>query len=144
MKNIITLTADIADVLERVYAESAWRAAHNPQKPYVLTPDNARMLTLHARRGWDDLLARMAGYVSSSNFNPNIDRSLTLNLRVSTDHTDTLAEALTSAMVATLSFYILAQVYADDPLSWFDTAWRRHRAQCLLLLARSEHSDYQP
>ena len=137
----ITVTADIADVLERVYAESAWRAAHNPGA-LVLTPDNARLLTTHARRAWDDLLARLAGYVAASNFNPNIDQSLTLVLKLAANAPDTLPAALTGAVVATLAFYVLDQMYASDPESWFGIAWRRHRAQCVLLLARAEASTF--
>ena len=58
-----TLKINLDAVLERIYAESAWRAAHRDDV-YTLTPDNERMLSIKVGQALNELLARMSGYVT--------------------------------------------------------------------------------
>ena len=68
----MTLKINLDAILDRIYAESAWRAAHR-NDIYTLTPDNERMLSLKVGQGLNELLAHMAGYVTDWNYNPNIE-----------------------------------------------------------------------
>ena len=45
----MTLKINLDAVLDRIYAESAWRAAHRDDV-YTLTPDNERMLSIKVGR----------------------------------------------------------------------------------------------
>jgi len=105
----MTLKINLDAILDRIYAESAWRAAHR-NDIYTLTPDNERMLSLKVGQGLNELLARMAGYVTGWNYNPNIEA---------------------------LAYYALLQFYGEQD-TYYGTAWRKHRAHVVLLLCRTE------
>ena len=125
-----TLKINLDAVLDRIYAESAWRAAHRDDV-YTLTPDNERMLSIKVGQALNELLARMAGYVTEWNYNPNLLEDniwLTLQLDGPVDEA-TLKGAITEA----LAFNALLQFYGEQD-TYYGTAWRKHRAHVMLLL----------
>ena len=126
-----TLKINLDAVLDRIYAESAWRAAHRDDV-YTLTPDNERMLSIKVGQALNELLARMAGYVTEWNYNPNLLEDniwLTLQLDGPVDEA-TLKGAITEA----LAFNALLQFYGEQD-TYYGTAWRKHRAHVMLLLS---------
>ena len=129
-----TLKINLDAVLERIYAESAWRAAHRDDV-YTLTPDNERMLSIKVGQALNELLARMAGYVTEWNYNPNLLEEniwLTLQIDVPVDEA-TLKGAITEA----LAFNALLQFYGEQD-TYYGTAWRKHRAHVMLLLFNAQ------
>ena len=129
-----TLKINLDAVLERIYAESAWRAAHRDDV-YTLTPDNERMLSIKVGQALNELLARMSGYVTEWNYNPNLLEDniwLTLQLDGSVDDA-TLKGAITEA----LAYNALLQFYGEQD-TYYGTAWRKHRAQVMLLLFNAQ------
>lgn len=127
-----TLKINLDAVLDRIYAESAWRAAHRDDV-YTLTPDNERMLTIKVKAALNELLARMSGYVTEWNYNPNLLEEniwLTLQLDGPVDE-----DTLKGAIVEALAFNVLLQFYGEQD-TYYGTAWRKHRAHIVLLLCR--------
>lgn len=128
----INIQLDLQQVLERIYAESAWRAAYRDDA-YTLTPDNQRMLALKVGQGLNELLARMAGYVTAWNYNPNIEsNNIALTLQFARRVPD--EATLRAAVVEALAFYALLQFYGERD-TYYGTAWRKHRAHIMLLLS---------
>ena len=131
MKTTLRINLDV--VLDRIYAESAWRAAHRDDV-YTLTPDNERMLSIKVGTALNELLARMAGYVTEWNYNPNLLEEniwLTLQLDGPVDE-----ETLKGTIAEALAFNTLLQFYGEQD-TYYGTAWRKHRAHVMLLLCRS-------
>lgn len=129
-----TLKINLDAVLERIYAESAWRAAHRDDV-YTLTPDNERMLSIKVGQALNELLARMSGYVTEWNYNPNLlvdNIWLTLQLEGPVDEA-TLKGAITEA----LAYNALLQFYGEQD-TYYGTAWRKHRAHVMLLLFNAQ------
>lgn len=126
-----TLKINLDTVLDRVYAESAWRAAHR-NDVYTLTPDNRRMLALKVGQGLNELLSHMAGYVTSWNYNPNIEQdNIMLGLQFAGNGPD--IDILTADIVEALAYFALLQFYGEQD-TYYGTAWRKHRAHIVLLL----------
>ena len=129
-----TVTIDLDKIVDRVCAESAWRAAHAPEV-FQLTADNRRLIALFAETGVNDLRARMSGYVDFWNWNPNIESgNLTITLKW-LDPDGIVEPALKSAITEALAQYALASFYGKD-VSYHHTSWLKHRAQVMLILAR--------
>ena len=129
----MTLKINLDAVLNRIYAESAWRAAHR-NDVYTLTPDNERMLSIKVGQGLNELLARMAGYVTAWNYNPNLlQDNILLNLKLDGDGLD--EDILQGDITEALAFYALLQFYGEQD-TFYGTAWRKHRAHIMLLLCR--------
>ena len=129
----MTLKINLDAVLNRIYAESAWRAAHR-NDIYTLTPDNERMLSIKVGQGLNELLARMAGYVTAWNYNPNLlQDNILLNLKLDGDGLD--EDILQGDITEALAFYALLQFYGEQD-TYYGTAWRKHRAHIMLLLCR--------
>ncbi|MBO5540317.1 MAG: hypothetical protein J5980_05165 [Muribaculaceae bacterium] len=129
----MTLKINLDAVLNRIYAESAWRAAHR-NDVYTLTPDNERMLSIKVGQGLNELLARMAGYVTAWNYNPNLlQDNILLNLKLDGDGLD--EDILQGDITEALAFYALLQFYGEQD-TYYGTAWRKHRAHIMLLLCR--------
>jgi hypothetical protein len=125
-----TLKINLDAILERIYAESAWRAAHR-NDVYTLTPDNERMLTVKVGTALNELLARMSGYVTEWNYNPNLLEDniwLTLQTDAPVDE-----PTLKGAIAEALAFNTLLQFYGEQD-TYYGTAWRKHRAHVMLLL----------
>ena len=129
----MTLKINLDAVLDRIYAESAWRAAHR-NDVYTLTPDNERMLSIKVGQGLNELLARMAGYVTAWNYNPNLlQDNIQLNLKLDGDGLD--EDILQGDITEALAFYALLQFYGEQD-TYYGTGWRKHRAHIMLLLCR--------
>ena len=129
----MTLKINLDAVLDRIYAESAWRAAHR-NDVYTLTPDNERMLSIKVGQGLNELLARMAGYVTAWNYNPNLlQDNILLNLKLDGDGLD--EDILQGDSTEALAFYALLQFYGEQD-TYYGTGWRKHRAHIMLLLCR--------
>lgn len=129
----MTLKINLDAVLDRIYAESAWRAAHR-NDVYTLTPDNERMLSIKVGQGLNELLARMAGYVTAWNYNPNLlQDNILLNLKLDGDGLD--EDILQGDITEALAFYALLQFYGEQD-TYYGTGWRKHRAHIMLLLCR--------
>jgi len=129
----MTLKINLDAVLDRIYAESAWRAAHS-NDVYTLTPDNERMLSIKVGQGLNELLARMAGYVTAWNYNPNLlQDNILLNLKLDGDGLD--EDILQGDITEALAFYALLQFYGEQD-TYYGTGWRKHRAHIMLLLCR--------
>lgn len=131
----ITIQINLDEVLDRIYAESAWRAAHR-NDVYTLTPDNERMLSIKVGQGLSELLARLAGYVTAWNYNPNtLENNISVTLTV--DDGTPEADTLHATVVEALAFYALLQFYGEQD-TYYGTAWRKHRAHAVLLLCRPQ------
>ena len=131
----MTLKINLDAVLDRIYAESAWRAAYR-NDVYTLTPDNERMLALKVGQGLNELLARMTGYVTVWNYNPNtLQDNIMLQLRFGGSLPD--EGILKAAIIEALAFYALLQFYGERD-TCYGTAWRKHRAHVVVLLCRTE------
>ena len=132
----ITIKIDFDSILERVCAESAWRAAHTDDVP-LLTPDNARLIARHVTAGQADLRSRMSGFVSFWNWNPNIAAdNLTIKLSLADGAPATIGDDLTPAIVELLAQHALMSFYGEQS-SYHRTAWLKYRAQVMLMLART-------
>ena len=71
-RHTLTIYIDFDEILNYVYAQSAWHGAHN-ENVRILTPDNRNMLLIKLKEGYADLKQRVMGYLSFDNYNPNID-----------------------------------------------------------------------
>lgn len=130
MKNFIRINLD--EVLDRIYAESAWRTAYRNDL-YTLTPDNERMLVLKVQQGFHELLARLSGYVESWNYNPNIEQDNIMLVLKPDGQPD--SGTLRASIIEALAQYALLQFYGEAE-TYHGTAWRRQRAHVMLLMCR--------
>lgn len=129
------ITIDLDNILDRIYAESAWHAAYQPEVK-LLTPDNARMLEMRIEDGLADLHSRISGYVSSWNYNPYIDNgNITIGLALPATM-EAQADAVRGIVVDLLANYALMRFYGDDG-TYYGTAWRLNRVRLMLLMARA-------
>lgn len=136
-KKNINLAVDVAEALDRVYAESARRALAAPEV-YRLTADNYRLLTQYMESGLRDLRTRMGGYVTLCSFNPHAEsRNVVLQLTLQHAAPPQLDELMHGALVELLAYYALMRFYGDRD-TYYGTAWRKYRAQLLLVLARDQ------
>ena len=131
----VAVSIDIDDVLEKVYAASAWHAVGRAGG-YVITPDNAAMLRNTMKEGFDDLCSRVGGYLTAASYNPEADRGnirLTFVLR----HTPPalFADELGGVIEQLLANFVLFRHYGEDD-GYFYTAWQKYRAQLMLMFAR--------
>lgn len=132
---IIKINLD--DVLDRIYAESAWHAAYN-NKIKLLTPDNARMLEMRIEDALHELRSRISGYVCEWNYNPHISSgNITIGLTMKHQQPQHVQEAMHGAITELLAAYALMCFYGEEG-TYYGTAWRLHRTKVLLLLARDQ------
>lgn len=131
----MTLKINLKQIFERIYAESAWRAAHRNDL-YTLTPDNEELLRVKVKSGFDELVSRISGYLNSSSFNPTLARD-NIQLDIAFEEIEPVIESLRSAIIETLAFYALLQFYGAND-TYYDTAWRRNRAHVVIILCRAE------
>ncbi|MBQ7689589.1 MAG: hypothetical protein IJT30_00105 [Muribaculaceae bacterium] len=128
---------DLDEILERVYAESARRAIGEPGVA-VFTADQARLLEQHIESGFGELRVRLGGYVTLASFNPNADTNhIVLHLALRHTAGNGIEPTLHHAIVELLAHYTLMRLYGDAN-TWYGTAWRKYRAQVLLILARDQ------
>ena len=136
-KKNINITADLDDVLDRVFAESARHAIAAPEV-YRLTADNSRLLIQYVESALHDLRTRMGGYVTLWSFNPNSEtRNVVIQLKLAHPASAGLDDIMRDALVELLAYYALMRFYGDDG-TYYGTAWRKYRAQLMLVLARDQ------
>ena len=131
----MTLKINLKQIYERIYAESAWRAAHR-NDVYTLTPDNEELLRVKVKSGFDELVSKISGYLNSSSFDPTLARD-NIKLDISFEEIEPVIDSLRSAIIETLAFYALLQFYGLND-NYYDTAWRRNRAHVCIILCRAE------
>ena len=143
--NSITIYIDFDEVLNYVYAQSAWHAAYN-EGMRALTPDNRRMLLLKLKEGYADIRQRVMGYLSFDNYNPNIEsRNIMMTFGFRHQQPSSFDEALHDTLVALLANFVLMRFYGEiDPRgtqygsSIFYIEWRRYKSKLLLAFAHDE------
>ena len=137
MKKTVRIIIDLNTVLDRIYAESAWRAAHNPDVT-LITSDNLALIVQHLESAMADLKVKLEGYIEIFSFNPNgEDRNIQIHLRFTHDVPYRVDLQMKDAVTELLAQYALMRFYGDEG-TYFGTAWRRSRAQVMLMLARDQ------
>ena len=130
----IDLTIDKVEILNPIYAASAWHCQFNPQLR-TLTPDLEHTIMLKVKEGFHELCSHMGGYATFCNFNPNATTgNVRLNLCLEHPYDSNLPTLLQNIVAQALAHYALAFFYRD-------TAWRKCRAQTLLIFARNANHD---
>lgn len=141
----ITIYIDFDEVLNCVYAQSAWQAAYN-EKVRVLTADNRNMLLLELKEGYADLRQRVMGYLSFDNYNPNIEsRNIMMTFKFKHEKPQSFDEGLHDTIVALLAHFVLMRFYGETDSrgmkygsSIFNLEWRRYKAKLMLAFAHDE------
>ena len=141
----ITIYIDFNEILDYVFAQSAWYGAHNDDI-YVLTPDNRNMLLLKLKEGYADLRQRVMGYLDFDNYNPNIEeRNIIMTFAFKKLPPTGFDDSLHDTIVALLAHFVLMRFYGDvDPRgmeygsSIFNLEWRRYKAKLMIAFAHDE------
>lgn len=136
-KKNINIVVDLDDVLQCVYAESARRGLAAPEV-YVLTEDNESLLVQYVKSGLDDVRTHMAGYVRLCSFNPNVnEHNIVIQLTLENPASAAVDDAMSATLVRLLANYALLRFYGERD-TYYGVAWRKLRAQLLLVLARDQ------
>lgn len=136
-KKNINLAINLDDILQRIYTESARRALAFPDT-ILLTPDNDRLLAQYIEDGLNDANSRMSGYVTLCSYNPNAtERNIVLQLTLRHAASIEIDKVMHDALLALLVNYALLRFYGERD-TYYGTAWRKYRAQLLLVLARDQ------
>ena len=132
----MNISIDLDNVLERIYAESAWHAAYNPGVA-ALTPDNRATLNRRIDDALADLRQRIDGYVTQWEFNHHLDEgNITIALRLK-PHMDVHAAAIKDSITDVLAQFALKSHYTGTN-NHFDLAWQVARARITVFLAKNE------
>ena len=131
----IDISIDLNEIQQAIYTEGQWHPASNATA-WGMNSSNEPIIDRRVRKGLDDLMARMSGYIIGQNINFNLE-SGNIMLAIGLEHRPllTIADSLKSAIIATLANYTLMSLYGDED-SIYGTAWRMHRARVMVLLAR--------
>lgn len=141
----VTIVIDFDEILNYVYAQSAWYTAHE-QNRRVLTNDNRNLIITKLNEGYADLRQRVMGYLDFDNYNPNIDsRNIIMTFAFRHQPQPGFDTALHDTIVALLAHFVLMRFYGDiDPRgvkygsSIYDLEWRRYKAKLMLAFAHDE------
>jgi len=141
----ITIHIDFEEVLNYVYAQSAWMAAYN-EGVRILTPDNRNMLLLKLKEGYADLRQRVMGYLTFDNYNPNIEtQNISMTFAFKHENNLSFAESLHDNVVALLAHFVLMRFYGyidsrgpEHGSSLHSLEWRRYKAKLMLAFAHDE------
>ena len=144
-RHTLTIYIDFDEILNYVYAQSAWHGAHN-ENVRILTPDNRNMLLIKLKEGYADLKQRVMGYLSFDNYNPNIDsRNIIMTFAFNNEPRLGFDTALHDTIIALLANFLLMKFYGDiDPRgpqhgsSIFNLEWRRYKAKLMIAFAHDE------
>ena len=144
-RHTLTIYIDFDEILNYVYAQSAWHGAHN-ENVHILTPDNRNMLLIKLKEGYADLKQRVMGYLSFDNYNPNIDsRNIIMTFAFNNEPRLGFDTALHDTIIALLANFLLMKFYGDiDPRgpqhgsSIFNLEWRRYKAKLMIACAHDE------
>ncbi len=131
----IDIVIDLDEIQQAIYTEGVWHPADNATA-WGVNSSNEPIVDRRVREGLDDLMARMSGYIVSSNINFNLEhQNIVLALGLEKRPLLSLARDVKNAIVNALANYTLMSLYGDED-SIYGTAWRLHRAHVLLLLSR--------
>ncbi len=134
-KHSLTINIDKEQILNIIYAESAWHCIVHPEAKR-LTPDVERACMLRVKEGFDDLRSRFQAYIHFANFNPNTERkNVTLEFRFFNPYPDSMPDILGNDVTQLLAWYALKRFYGDEA-SYYHTAWLKHRAGITIAFAR--------
>ena len=144
-KYTVTINLDFDEVLNIVYAQSAWHAAYD-KNVRLLTNDNRNMLLLKLKEGYADLRQRVLGYLTFDNYNPNIDsRNITMTFAFKHEPLLGFDTALHDTVVELLAHFVLMRFYGEvDPRgkehgsSIYCLEWRRYKAKLMITFAHDE------
>ena len=145
MKHNVTINIDFDEILNYVYAQSAWNAAHD-ENVRILTPDNRNMLLLKLKEGYSDLRSRVMGYLEFDNYNPNIaSRNIAMTFAFKNMPQLGFDSALHDTIVALLAHFVLMRFYGEidhrgtqHGSSIYNLEWRRYKAKLMLVFAHDE------
>lgn len=144
-KHKITIYIDFDEVLNYVYAQSAWHAAYD-KNVRLLTSDSRNMLLLKLKEGYADLRQRVMGYLTFDNYNPNIDsRNIMMTFQFKHAQATGFDAALHDTIVALLAHFVLMRFYGEVDArgmqygsSLYSLEWRRYKAKLMLAFAHDE------
>lgn len=137
MKKTVRVTINLDNIFDRIHAESAWHAAHH-EGVITLTDDHRCLIIQHLQAALADLKVKMEGYITLFSFNPNVDEnSLQIELRFAHEVPYRVDLQMTAAVTELMAQYALMRCYGESD-TYFGTAWRRSRAQVMLMLARDQ------
>jgi len=144
-KHHVTIYIDFEEILDYVYAQSAWHSAHN-ESVRTITPDNRNMLLIKLKEGYSDLKQRVLGYLEFDNYNPNIDsRNIIMTFAFNNVPKLGFDTALHDTVVALLAHFLLMRFYGEiDPRgieygsSIFNLEWRRYMSKLMIAFAHDE------
>ena len=136
----LKIQVTFSDVLAAVTAESAWRHALDPSEP-TLTSDQAPLIGRKVKQAYNDLCARLAGYLEINSFNPNAnDQFVVLWLRLRQRPSSRLEGVMKGVIVDAFAQFALAAFYGrrdkTGEQSVYHLAWQRACAHIAVLLAR--------
>lgn len=144
-EHTLTINIDFDEILNIVYAQSAWHAAYD-KSVRLLTNDNRSMLLLKLKEGYADLRQRVMGYFSFDNYNPNIEaRNITMTFTFKHEHPLGFDSALHDTIVALLAHFVLMRFYGkvdsrgiEYGSSIYYLEWRRYKAKLMIAFAHDE------
>lgn len=144
-KHNVTITIDFDDILNYVYAQSAWYNAHEPGAR-ILTADNRNLLLTKLNEGYADLRQRVLGYLEFDNYNPNTgSANITMTFGFKHIPQNGFDIALHDTVVALLAHFVLMRFYGEidsrgmkHGSSIYNLEWRRYKAKLLLAFAHDE------
>lgn len=135
----LSVSIDKADILNIIYAESAWFCANHPEARR-LTSDVSRLIMMKVKQGYDDLHGRVLGYLLFANFNPNLEAgNVQMTFQFFHPVLDTQEAEMKEIVTQILAQYALKCFYGADTVA--DAAWLKYRAQLLLVFARDTNYD---
>ncbi len=137
----LKINVSLSEILDAVTAESAWRHALDPTDVY-LTRDQAPLIGRKARQAYNDLCARLSGYLELNSFNPNVnDQYIVLWLRLRQRPSSCLGDVMKGIIVDAIAQFALSSFYGrhdkkskDEDV--YHLSWRRACAHIAVLLAR--------
>ncbi|MDO4511793.1 MAG: hypothetical protein Q4B68_08260 [Bacteroidales bacterium] len=134
-QHTLHLTIDKEQILNIIYAESAWYCILHPEaKP--LSPDVERLCMMRVKEGFEELKQHFMAYIYFSNFNPNLPKgNITLELRFFNPIPDMLEEMVHEDVAQMLAWWALKRFYGDDA-SYYHTAWLKHRSSLMMNFVR--------
>ena len=135
------ISVNLDDVLDSIYAQSAWHCAHNKQI-YRLTPDNSTLLSLKVKEAYDNIYTQNMAYVSFANFNPNLNAAnVRFNFIFRHPYHEAMPQDVKQIIENALVAFALMRCYGDLD-DYYETAWRKYSAQLRMVFARDANYDF--
>ncbi len=136
----LKIQISFSEVLGSVTAESAWRFALHP-RARLLTSDQAPLIARKVKQAYNDLCARLSGYLELNSLNPNAnDHYIMLWLRLRQRPSSRLEGVMKGVIIDALAQFALSCFYGNNDKKGeedlYHLAWRRSIAHITVLLAR--------